>query len=226
MTPAAMAMAVTRDAVRNARFRDADRVEQRDIEMALMEQVIGMPNPIGDLDPIQKRQIAIHEAGHAVALHHLNPDKHVAFVSIVRRGGALGLMLPVDVKATYTVPLTKLIADIRVSLAGDIAVKVCLGERWTGGATDFQHVRDRVYYLAWHGVFGPVLNISPATGELPKDVLERITIWLVEQRDETYRLLTTHKKEIEALADALVEKQDLTGEEVLRIIKKTGTNDG
>jgi ATP-dependent Zn protease len=218
MTPAAIAMAVTRDAVRNARFRDSMKVEQHDIEMALMEQVIGMPNPIGDLDPIQKRQIAVHEAGHAVTLHYLNPDKRIAFLSIVRRELGLGLMLPVDVKATYTIPLKRLIADIRVSLAGDVAVEVCFGERWTGGAKDFAHVRDRVYYLAWHGVFGPMLNVSP-TGDLPKGVAEYVSKWLIEQREATKSLLVAHKNKVETLADALVEKENLTADEVAQIME-------
>ena len=81
------------------------------------------------MDPLQLRQVAYHEAGHAVIQHYVLPDQRISRVSIVRRSsGALGYMLPVDTDEIYAQPLRRMVGKIMVSLAGHIAVKVFMGE--------------------------------------------------------------------------------------------------
>ena len=191
-------------------------ISEMDVLTALMEGVVGIPNPITDMPEKQRWQLAVHEASHCVASYHLSPGKTIAFVSIIRRGIGFGFMLPMDKEATYTYPMANIIADIRVSLAGDIGTKVILGERWVGGAGDFKHIRDRINYLDWHGVFG---GISREYGNPSRTTTERIDKWIKEQIDVTEDLLTAHKPEIEALAKVLMEKSELSGEEATQTIE-------
>ena len=216
VTPAAIQSAIQRGAPRLANAVGRSKVSEMDILTALMEGVAGIPNPISDMPEKQRWQLAVHEASHCVASNHLSPSKTIAFVSIIRRGIGFGFMLPIDKEATYTYPMANIVADIRVSLAGDIGTKVVLGERWVGGAADFKHVRERVAYLSWHGVFG---GISQDYGRPSQDEAERIDTWLKEQMDATEDLLREHKPEIEALAHALMEKSELSGEEATQIIE-------
>jgi ATP-dependent Zn protease len=216
-TPAAIEMAVTRDAVRIARFADRDYVEQADLEWALIEQVAGLANPIGDLPEEQRRQVCTHEAGHAVAQYHLLKGMKVAFVSAVRRSVGLGFMMPVHLKTTYAMPLKDIVAGIRVSMAGDVATAIVLGERWTGAASDLEHVRQRILYLAWHGVFGGLIMEQ---GKLTPEMSEPIQRFVNEQWDATKTLLEKHVKQVKALADALMEKSELSGDEAIRIIEE------
>ena len=216
VTPAAIQSAIQRGAPRLANAVGRSKVSEMDILTALMEGVAGIPNPISDMPEKQRWQLAVHEASHCVASNHLSPSKTIAFVSIIRRGIGFGFMLPIDKEATYTYPMANIVADIRVSLAGDIGTKVVLGERWVGGAADFKHVRERVAYLSWHGVFG---GISQDYGRPSQDEAERIDTWLKEQMDATEDLLREHKPEIEALARALMEKSELSGEEATQIIE-------
>ena len=216
VTPAAIQSAIQRGAPRLANAVGRSKVSEMDILTALMEGVAGIPNPISDMPEKQRWQLAVHEASHCVASNHLSPSKTIAFVSIIRRGIGFGFMLPIDKEATYTYPMANIVADIRVSLAGDIGTKVVLGERWVGGAADFKHVRERVAYLSWHGVFG---GISQDYGRPSQDEAERIDTWLKEQMDATEDLLIEHKPEIEALAHALMEKSELSGEEATQIIE-------
>src|SRR3990167_6047413 len=217
ITPAAIQSAIQRGAPRLANAAKRSSVSEMDILTALMEGVAGIPNPITDMPEKQRWQLAVHEASHCVASYHLSPSKTIAFVSIIRRGIGFGFMLPMDKEATYTYPMANIIADIRVSLAGDIGTKVILCERWVGGAGDFKHVRERINYLDWHGVFG---GISQAYGEPSQGESERIDKWLKEQMGATEDLLAAHQPEIEALATALVEKSELSGEEATKIIQK------
>ena len=67
-----------------------------------------------------------------------------------------------------------------------------------------------------------VLLLAGADRLKQKNVVKQISKWLIEQREITNKLLTRHIKEVQAIADALIEKQDLTGDEVLQIIKGIG----
>jgi cell division protease FtsH len=222
-TPAKIMSAITKDAVRLALFDERDAVAQRDIDTAFQEQALGLENPIEEMQADQREQIAYHEAGHAVAQHHLRPDERIVRVSIVRREEALGYVMPVPNYDIYTMPLETLVADAMVSLAGHVAVKLFLGRLWTGAFSDFRSVRSRLWALYQHGAFGPPLIGQPfeggvSAGEFVKD--KRVTDYWNELESRTRRLLEAHRGEVEALARALLEKGDLTGAECAEIIKE------
>lgn len=220
VTPAQISAAITKDAVRIAFFDGRNTVTQRDIEDALEEQVLGIPNPIADFDPEQRRQVAIHEAGHAIVQHFVRPDERIVRVSIIRRGGALGYMLPVSKVDLYTLPLDTFIRDIMVSLAGHVATELVLGKAWTGAGGDLMAVRSRIMILASHGLFGsfPIdpsgkIEYSPKTRELVDEFLQ-------DCLTKTKKVLIDHRKALDALVEALLEKDDLLGREVVEIIEE------
>lgn len=221
-TPVHIASAVTKDAVRLALFAGRDRVTLEDIEMALQEQAMGIANPISDLTADQKWQLAVHEAGHAVAQYHLRSEKsRIVRLSIVRRGGALGYMLPVPKYDVYTLPLIDIVRDIVVSLGGHVATELVLGEPWTGASTDFEHVRMRLNALLYHSAFGAIpLGNSPTT-----ENSEKIEAYFLELKSVTYKLLERHRPSLETLAKALMERQDMNGEEVVAVLSTFGGPD-
>jgi len=143
-TPAKIMSAITKDAVRLALFDNRERVSQPDIELAFQEKAMGLENPIEEMQEDQRRQVAYHEAGHTVAQHYLRPNERIVRVSIIRRSEALGYVLPVPNYDIYALPLHTLVADILVSLAVHMVVKLFLGEYWTGATSDFQSIRSRI----------------------------------------------------------------------------------
>lgn len=222
-TPAQVMSAITKDSVRRALFDERDRVKQEDIDQAIQEQLVGMANPIEDMDPLQLRQLAYHEAGHAVIQHYVMPDQRISRVSIIRRSsGALGYMLPVDTVETYVQPLRRIVADIMVSLAGHTCVKVFMGEYWTGAYSDYDNARARFRHLAMLGYFGPpVAGVLGGANELrmrlDDERVERIWLALDEQVE---KLLNQYADEVEGVVAALLEKQDLSNPEVLALLGK------
>lgn len=220
-TPAQIMSAVTKDAVRRALFEGRDYVIQEDIDQAIQEQMVGMANPIADMDPLQLRQVAYHEAGHSVAQHYLMPDQRISRVSIVRRSsGALGYVLSVDTDEIYAQPLRRIVGRIMVSLSGHIAVKIFMGEFWTGATGDYNRARTMLRLLAMHGFFGPpVSELFTDFKELRFDDerVERVWRQLEEQIE---RVLIEHGDEVEALVDALLDKKELTNRDVLNILGK------
>ena len=224
-TPAKIMSAITKDAVRLALFDDRDKVSQRDIELAFQEQAMGLENPIEEMQEDQRQQVAYHEAGHAIVQHYLRPDERIVRVSIIRRSEALGYVLPVPNYDIYAMPLRLLVADIMVSMAGHVAVKVFLGEYWTGASSDFQNIRNRVFTLASLGYFGA--PIADPTSLLANNGRGSIIDSFWNQAEEgVEKMVLQHSKEVEAVTKALLQRGDLNGKEVLEIIAQTTGQDG
>jgi cell division protease FtsH len=220
-TPAQIMAAITKDAVRRALFKGRDYVIQDDIDQAIQEQLVGMANPIADMDPLQLRQVAFHEAGHAVVQHYVMPDQRISRVSIIRRSsGILGFVLSVDTDEIYAQPLRRIVGRVMVSLAGHIAVKIFMGEFWTGASNDYNNARNMFRLLAMHGFFGPpVSELYTDVKELrfADERVERVWHQLEEQVE---RILIEHADELEVLVEALLDKKDLSNKEVLSILGK------
>jgi cell division protease FtsH len=219
-TPARIMSAITKDSVRLALFDGRDRVAQHDIELAFQEQAMGLENPIEEMEEDQRRQVAYHEAGHAVVQYHLRPDERIVRVSIIRRSEALGYVLPVPNYDIYALPLRTFLADIMVSMAGHVATKIFLGEYWTGATGDFQNVRARLWQLAHYGYFGPPLDLQLQPGmSVAKDRTEVVEKFWTKLEEQTEEILAKHSAEVHAVAQALLDRNDLTGKQCIEVIR-------
>ena len=224
-TPARIMSAITKDAVRLALFDGRERVAQHDIELAFQEQAMGLENPIEEMEEDQRRQVAYHEAGHAVVQYYLRPDERIVRVSIIRRSEALGYVLPVPNYDIYALPLRTFVADILVSMAGHVATKLFLGEYWTGATGDFQNVRARLWQLAHYGYFGPPLDLQLQPGmSVAKDRTEVVEKFWRKLEEQTEQILLKHSAEVHAVAQALLDRNDLTGKQCIEVIRTAATH--
>jgi cell division protease FtsH len=217
-TPARIMSALTKDSVRIALFGGRKAVSQRDIDMAFQEQYFGIERPIEEMEEDQKRVLAYHEAGHAIAQHYLMPDQRIVRVTIVRRGSAYGYVLPVDTKEWHIVPLRRLVTDIMVSLAGRASEIVFFGEPFASVGGDYANIRQNFNYLYGSGMFGP-----PLQGQAPERISQGERDRSIEQywkslESQVENLLRTHAAEVHALVQALLERNDLNSKETLEII--------
>jgi cell division protease FtsH len=221
-TPARIMSAITKDAVRLALFDGRDRVSQHDIELAFQEQAMGLENPIEEMEEDQRRQIAYHEAGHAVVQYYVLPNERIVRVSMIRRSDALGYVIHVPTHDVHGYPLREIAAHILVSMAGHVTVKIILGEYWTGATGDFQNIRARLWELAHYGYFGPPVIIDPgvmASGWNFEGRAKIVEKFWQQLEDQTETLLRAHLPEVEAVAQALLLKGDMTGKECVDIIR-------
>jgi cell division protease FtsH len=223
-TPAQIAGALTKDAVRIALFNGRAAISQRDVDQALQEQAMGIEHPIEEWDEEQKLQVAYHEAGHAVAQHYLMPEQRIVRVTIVRRGGALGYVMMVDRVEVYGAPIRRFAASIMISMAGHVATKLHMGEYWTGASSDFSHIRQNIWALYSLGYFGPPVRggeNSTSVGLPPgaDPLVERFWKTLEEQ---TEQVLMKHADEVEAIARALMQSGDLSHNEVMELLGDNG----
>jgi len=216
-TPADIESAIVSDACRLAYFDNRNTVTFMDIENAIQEQMLGLQNPISDFEPEQRRTVAIHEAGHALVQHFLMDDVRLVRVSIIRRGDSLGYLDARAKEDIYVIPLDKLVRSIKVALAGHVAVALVTGEEWSGALSDFAGIHNRLMALAAHGYFG----VFPMGPEIWKDhkMNERIQKKVRQWINETSELLYEHGEALEALVNALLEHEDISGKDAVAIIE-------
>src|SRR3972149_2708005 len=215
-TPAQIMSAITKDYVRRALVEDRPEVTQRDVERALQEQVDGLQSPISDLDPEQKRQICVHEAGHTVAQYHLRKDERIAYVSAVRTSKALGYMLPTPVTDLYSISFLTLKRDIMIGLAGHMAVIQVMKQPWSGASGDIRSVHGTLIKMANNGAFGmPKLDGTPTAA-----VEEAVARLLKDCASELEDLLIKYQYQVEAVAAALEDQGEISGNEAVQIIEE------
>src|SRR5258705_281629 len=153
------------------------------------------------------------------------PDERMVRLAIVRRGDALGYKMPVNRVEISSEPLRRMAADIMVAMAGHVATKLHMGEYWTGASSDFRSVRRQIWRLYSLGYFGPpvrgVENSNEGDGvpASAEPLVERFWRTLEEQ---TETVLAKHSDEMEALTAALMEKSDLSHDEVMALLGDNG----
>ncbi len=209
--------AITKDAVRIALFAGHTVLGQKDIEQAFLQQWMGIENPIEEMAPDQRRQIAVHEAGHAVAQHYLLPDQRIVHLTIVARAQSLGFMLPLDQVEMYSYPLRRIVADIMIGMAGHVATRIVFGEEWTGAYSDFQQVRAHLRHLQSLGFFGP--PVSEPGAESPGRMDKILGDFWKDLDSRVETLLRAHCGKLIALADNLLKRSSLSRNDVLAILE-------
>ncbi|HEU4743591.1 MAG TPA: hypothetical protein VFS61_00085, partial [Anaerolineales bacterium] len=131
---------------------------------------------------------------------------------------------PVPNYDIYALPLRTFVADILVSMAGHVATKLYLGEYWTGATGDFQNVRGRLWQLAHYGYFGPPLDLQLQPGmSVARDRTEVVEKFWRKLEDQTEQILLKHSAEVHAVAQALLDRNDLTGKQCIEVIRGAAT---
>ena len=124
LTPADLKTIVVRRAPALALFAGREGIANEDLRTSLAEQRMGLRQPIAGMRPEDKRAIAYHEAGHAVATWALTEDK-ITRVSIIRYSGgpsggaSLGHVAPVPEEERWSQSLSEVEAKICASLGPD-----------------------------------------------------------------------------------------------------------
>jgi cell division protease FtsH len=204
--------------------RGHQRVQRADFTDALERIMLGAERKIV-LTDADRRRIAYHEGGHAI-VGMLTPGADpVRKVSIIPRGQALGVTLSTPEDDRFNYSEEELRAKIRVALGGRVAEEVVYGEPTTGAESDIQQVTmiargmvqrwgmsERVGFITVARQDGQTLMLpgaepaSEATQELVDAEVRRI----VEEEHRAVRaLLTENRDRLDALAEALLERETL-----------------
>ena len=197
-----------------------DKMTYKDWLAAADMRFLGLKQPIAKMSADDKRAVAYHEAGHAVVAQYLRPEDRMKKASIIRRGETLGVVQSSEREERHQLHARQIETDIMVSLGSRAVEELILGTKLAGASSDLmQATNGALTYVARLGM-GSTLMVAPAsmTG-YPPAVLVLVDKMLQELYEETKRLILEKEYAVHAVANSLIERQELIGSELDEIFR-------
>jgi cell division protease FtsH len=233
---AELANLVNEAALLAARLGQED-VAMQDMESAKDKVLMGVERKSMIISDEEKKSTAYHEAGHALIAALIPEADPIHKVTIIPRGLALGItqQLPLDDRYTYS--KTYLEAQLSVLMAGRVAEILFLHKTTTGAANDFERATEIARKMVCqYGMsdLGPLTfgerddlvflgkdlamhkNFSEKTAELIDMEVKKI---ITRNFERSKNLLEKNGSALKTIAEALLDKEVLSSEEIEDIIK-------
>ncbi len=207
-----------------------DALTMPDLRIARLEVEIGLGQPT-EYPQHERIAIATHEAGHATIAWLVGEDIHLDILTIIKRKDALGLLAHSDQEERYVRSKSEILSRIQISLGGMVAEELFFGESGTGPAGDLLAATNSAVEMVGSLGLGDslvsfrALSNNPFSGNLAAKVLgdkssrEAVDTILHEQKLEVTRLMSANLHIVEALRDALLEREELIDDEIEDVIK-------
>ncbi len=212
------------EAAIRATRRSAAAIAMTDIDGAYFDVLLGRVRNGAILADDDRRFIAVHEAGHAIAAATVEGAKRPQKATIVPRGRALGVVLSTPKEDRKLVSRQQLMGDIIVCLAGRAAELKEFGAAGvsTGAEDDLKQATGLAARMAslWSmGAANPVLSISEESSPAARRRAEEQAQSIIDDAwDQALDCLERHKKAHAALAAALLERETVEGAEIEAIV--------
>ncbi len=203
-------------------------VTLKDFEEARDKILIGKEIRTIVLTEEDRKMTAYHEAGHAL-IRLLLPENSDPLhkVTIVPRGRALGVTHHLPEREKYSTTKEEMLASLQSLLGGRVAEEMVFGELATGAYSDFRHAteiaRDMVCRYGMSEDLGPIVY-SQHNGEFvySQHTAERIDNEVRRITDDCYKkaqlLLVENRDKLDALAQALLEKETMYASEIYELL--------
>ena len=223
---------VCNEAALIAARRDKTAVDMQDFQDAVDRVIGGLEKKNKIISPEEKKIVAYHEAGHAVAgwfLEHADP---LVKVSIVPRGvAALGYAqyLP---KEQFLYQTEQLFDEMCMTLGGRAAEEITFGKISTGALSDLERITKLAYSIvSVYGMNEKIGNISfydakqseynfnkPYSESTAETIDQEVRIIVAKAYEHTKKLLLSKREELEIIAKVLLEKEIIFQNDLERLI--------
>lgn len=182
----------------------------------------------------EKQLTAYHEAGHAIVSIHMPACDPIHKATIIPRGRALGMVqyLPEDDKLSHK--RIQMTSRLAMAMGGRVAEEIKFGEEnvTSGAMGDIQMAtrmaRAMVTQFGLSDEIGPVdygdngdvySRPTQVSEETSRKIEEEVRKLIQTGMDEARRIMTEHSEQWESIAEALLEYETLTGEEITNLLK-------
>jgi cell division protease FtsH len=219
---------VVNEAVILAHFDDRDTITYRDLVEAQDVHEYGL-RQVSELTPIERRRLAYHETGHTVASYYLLDRYYPAFVTLHVHGdvsGAAAFAHPRPKETVITQNREDILAQIQVNLGSRAAEELFLNTQLSGVTGDFATATQlAALYIGAYGMDGTLTSylgfadglMGASPRSLPK-IEERVEALLQSQIRAVKQLFMEHREAVIAVAEALIERDELIAEEIKELI--------
>lgn len=227
-TPVAIKYVIN-EAVVLAHFDGRDSITYKDICEARETHEHGLRYPRA-LSPLEKRRLAYHEAGHAIAQVKLLPRFRVTHATIAKRldSGGEAFVSYKPREEIVTQSADEVFADIQTLLASRASEELFLQTRLNGVGGDLHRATQLALHYVAHwgmgdGFFSAAATMAPeriyTDPTLRREAEELLRRAYTEVRD----LLDQHRAAVVAVAEALIEREDLNHDEIIELIEEAET---
>jgi cell division protease FtsH len=224
------------EAALHAVRRNSPTIGMEDFESSRDRVLMGQERDTMVLQDDERERIAFHESGHALLAYVLDKTDPLHKITIIPRGMALGVTMTLPEEDRHIMSRQHLEDSLCMRMGGRVAELLVYGDLSTGAADDLQRntelarrmVREwgmskEIGPMAWgsnNQVFlGEDLmhtrDYSDHTSKVIDDEIERI---LREQESRAIEVLTLHRRGLEALTRALLERETIDGADAARLI--------
>lgn len=214
--------------------RGAEAFTWEDLQKAKVTEEIGLAQPV-EYTEAERRTIATHESGHATVAYYMGIGRKLEILSIIKRKDALGLLAHSDLEERFTKTQSEVQALIHIAMGGMVAEEMFFGETSSGVAGDLQTATQAAAQMVGSlGMAGSLISYEaiagPGGANLVAKVLstdsgrEKVEEILVEAKEAARMILEERRHVVEALRDALLERNELLGEEIAEIISEAEAN--
>jgi len=215
------------------------KVSSTDFDDAKDKVLMGNERKSMAMDEKEKQLTAYHEAGHAICSLNVKDTDPIHKATIIPRGRALGMVQQLPEKDRYSYTRTQMLSRLAILMGGRVAEELKFGyDAVTSGASsDINAATNlaRAMVTEWglSDVLGPIRysdnsnevflgravtqnqNMSEETARLVDAEIKRL---VTDGYEEAKKILQKHKKDWEKLANALMEYETLTGDEIKEVL--------
>ncbi len=225
------------EAALGATRRKAAAIEAGDFVAAYDKIVLGDPRET-KLDANERRRVAVHESGHAVAARFTDLAERPSRVSIIPRGMALGVTQQTPGMDRHLMTQPELEARLCVLMAGYAAESLVLGDVSSGAADDLRKATELafemvahygmserlgpVYYehRTTHPFLGQQLAMDGSTSDGTVHAIEEEARLVLSDALRVARgILSAHRRTLDDLVAALLEHESLEKDDLARTLE-------
>jgi len=236
---------IVNEAALLAARKGKEKIDMSDFEEAKDKVLMGIERRSLYISPEEKKIIAYHEAGHTLVQKLLPEVYPVHKVTIIPRGQALGITHVLPDKDRYIESDTYFKNSITALLAGRATEEIVFGKKFTGSENDLriatEIARKMVCEWGMSKNLGPVSFRQHEAVFLGRDIVQQrehseetsreidreIKNILEEAENRAKEIIMANRDKLDLLANALLEKETLTSEEIDKILGiKKGDEDG
>ena len=215
-----------------------DCITMEEIDEAIDRRIAGPAKNSKGLNEKERKQVAFHEAGHAIIGMVLPHAQKVQKITIIPRGNTGGHVLMTPETDRFLLTKKELVAEITGLLGGRTSEEIFFDDVSTGASNDIQEAtRIARAMVTMYGMseLGPIQyernNSSVFLGrdytdttknfsaEVAHEIDKAVRDIVDKAHDEATKILTEHKAEVILVAETLLEKETITAEEIDSLIK-------
>ena len=214
-------------------------VDTTDLEESVKTVIAGEQKKSAVIAPDERRIISYHEIGHAMVAALQSHSAPVQKITIIpRTSGALGYTMQVDAGEKHLMSREEMLNRNATLTAGRVAEEVICHTCTTGASNDIEQATRMaramvtVYGMSDH--FGMMQleevrnrylggNASlTCSAQTAAQIDEEVRLLISQGKEKATKLITAHLEEMQEAAAILLQKETITGDEFMQVLKKHG----